>query len=110
MTPKKPPTNLDLARKIDSATGELKKELVDVNVVLLRHDKAIDGLLESKKLEDYGRKLIDDYKKQEEKDRHDKLTDNELTNRNAVWVKLGIALGLVILILSAYAAGKGLKP
>ncbi len=105
----KAPSNTDLGKKIDAATKELKKELNDVNVVLLRHDKSI-GILEDKaKLDEYGRKIIEEYKAQEEKERRDKLTDTELTNRNAVWVKAAIALGLVIAILTAYAAGKGIK-
>jgi hypothetical protein len=106
---KKLPTNTDLASKIDRATSELKKELNDMNIILLRHDKAI-GLLEDKsKLEEYGRKLIDNYKAEEEKKRRDHLTDDELKNRNNAWIKLGILLGVLIAIAIAYAAGKGIR-
>lgn len=66
--------------------------------------------LESWKIaEDAARKAVSEYRKQEESERMTKLTSTEKQEWLKVAKQIGVVLGIVIVILYAYAATKGIR-
>lgn len=100
------PTNTALDKKLDAVLDEVK----DMNVILLRHDKSIGELMQDKKLEAYGRKLIENYKKQEAEEKQNQTRDGIATYQLKAWHLIVGILAILSAILYAVAATKGLKP
>lgn len=106
----KTPTNSDLAKRIDDRAKELKKELTEMNVILLEHDKNLKTINKRHELADFAKKVIEEHDKQQRVDEQTKVQDGIMTYQLKAWHLIVGILAIASAILYAIAASRGIKP
>lgn len=100
MTPKNP-TNTDLAKKIDKVHEEVK----DMNIVLLKHDKALGSLQGWRHDTELVEKTLAKARKQTQEQEDEQLSRQEKKSKIDLNTKLIILVGAVttlILLITAW--------